>query len=124
MLKTYFPEQAPRFDLVFLGLGDDGHTASLFPNTPVLYEEGRWVKEVFVEKVGMDRITLTVPAINWADNIIFLVAGANKAEVVKEVMEGPYQPDRLPAQLIQPANSEIRWLLDEAAAAKIKRTEE
>jgi 6-phosphogluconolactonase len=120
ILKGYFSEQAPRFDLVFLGMGDDGHTASLFPGTTALKEEARWAIENYVEKVGMYRITLTAPAINWADAIAFMVAGANKAQVLKEVLEGEYQPDVLPSQLIQPANCEVTWLLDESAATQIK----
>ncbi|MES2733662.1 MAG: 6-phosphogluconolactonase [Bacteroidota bacterium] len=120
LLKTYFPEPIPRFDLVFLGMGDDGHTASLFPGTTAIQEQARWAIDNYVEKVGMYRITLTAPAINSADAIAFMVAGTNKAEVLKEVLEGQYQPDVLPSQLIKPIDGELIWLLDTAAAAQIK----
>jgi 6-phosphogluconolactonase len=120
VLLKYFPDGMPVFDLLFLGMGDDGHTASLFPGTAVLQEKTHWVKENYVEKMNVYRITLTAPAINQADAIVFLVAGAGKAQVLHEVLEGPYQPERLPSQLIRPGNCEAFWLIDEAAAANLK----
>jgi 6-phosphogluconolactonase len=116
LLKSFFSGGGPEFDLILLGLGDNGHTASLFPNTPVLDEKKRWVKEVYVDEVKMWRITLTAPVLNAARVAAFLVAGAGKAKVLREVREGPYEPKRLPAQLIKPVTGELRWLVDQAAA--------
>jgi len=109
----------PRFDLVFLGLGENGHTASLFPGTPVLDERERWVAEVYVAEQEMYRVTLTAGVINGAAAVAFLVTGGSKAQVLKEVLQGPADPARLPAQLIQPRQGELIWLLDEEAAARL-----
>lgn len=106
----------PAFDLILLGLGANGHTASLFPHTPVLRETQRWVAAAYIDKVQMWRITLTAPSINAAKNILWLVAGADKAATVRAVLRGAYRPDDLPAQLIQPAPGRAVWLLDQAAA--------
>ena len=119
-LQTYFAGMPwPRFDLVLLGMGDDGHTASLFPETTVLKEQRAWVAGVWVEKLNAYRITLTVPAINHAAHVIFLVTGAGKAERVAEVIHGESAPERLPSQLIRPASGTLRWFLDRAAAANL-----
>jgi 6-phosphogluconolactonase len=118
LLHSFFAGQPPRFDLLFLGLGDNGHTASLFPHTPVLHEKNRWAKEQYVAEVDMNRITLTVPILNLAKLTAFLVAGASKAKVLREVREGPPDPERLPAQLIKPAAGDLRWLVDRAAAGE------
>lgn len=124
-LRTFFGARAPgasiqpRFDLILLGMGDDGHTASLFPETEALDEEARWVIAHFVPKVDMWRISLTAPAINAARQIIFLVTGAGKADTLRDVLEGPRRPRQLPAQLIQPINGSLLWLVDEAAAARL-----
>ena len=104
----------PRFDLVFLGMGPDGHTASLFPGTEALEEQVSWVVPNYVEKLKMHRLTLTFPVLNAAANAIFLVSGADKAELLRQVLEGP--PGQFPAQKIQPANGRLSWFLDEAAA--------
>lgn len=112
----------PRFDLVLLGMGDDGHTASLFPHTPALNETERWAVANPVEKLNTVRLTLTAPVINNARMVVFLVGGANKAERLIEVIDGPADPDRLPSQMIQPHNGRLIWLLDEAAAAGIMAT--
>ena len=98
-------------------MGDNGHTASLFPATDVLNIQDRWVSEVYVIEQKRYRVTLTAPILNQAITIVFLVAGSNKAHVIKEVIEGPRDNTRLPAQLIQPVNGELYWLLDSAAAA-------
>ncbi len=111
--------QLPRFDLVYLGMGDDGHTASLFPGTKALAEEKRFVVKNYVDKFQSWRVTLTAPAINNAKNVVFLIAGAGKADRLKEVLEGPRDPDRLPSQMIQPRDGELVLILDEAAAAKL-----
>lgn len=116
-LRTFFdgaPE--PRFDLVLLGMGDDGHTASLFPGTRALSEAEAWVIANWVEKLNTYRITLTPPAINHAANIIFLVTGAGKAERLPQVIRGARDPQKLPSQLIQPVNGSLVWLVDKAAA--------
>ena len=109
----------PRFNLVLLGMGDDGHTASLFPGTEALNEARAWVVANWVEKFKTYRITLTAPAINHAANIVFLVAGAGKAERLPEVLRGPRNPRQLPSQLIQPVSGSLVWLVDKAAAARL-----
>ena len=109
----------PAFDLILLGLGDNGHTASLFPGTAALRETARWTVPQYVEVVSAWRVTFTAPLINAAHNIVFLVEGAGKAETLRRVLKGPYQPDVLPAQLIQPASGQLHWLVDAAAAAKV-----
>jgi 6-phosphogluconolactonase len=114
---------SPRFDLILLGLGDDGHTASLFPGTPAVRENQRWalaVKHDTPPPPLVDRVTLTPPMINAAANITFLVSGAGKAERLRQVLYDPSNPDRLPAQAVKPKDGKLLWLLDEAAGGKIK----
>lgn len=119
-LRTYFDDASwPRFDLVLLGMGDDGHTASLFPGTNALGEARAWVAANWVEKLNTYRITLTAPAINHAANIIFLVSGAGKSERLSEVLRGARDPQKLPSQLIQPENGSLVWLADKAAASQL-----
>jgi 6-phosphogluconolactonase len=113
--------QFPRFDLVFLGMGEEGHVASLFPGTKALQENRRIVVHNWVGKVLMDRITLTAPAINNAANIISLVKGAEKANALTAILERVYEPEQLPAQLIQPVNGTLLWLVDTAAGSMLKR---
>jgi 6-phosphogluconolactonase len=123
-LRTHFrlsDGQFPRFDLVLLGMGSEGHTASLFPGTKALHENRRMAVHNWVGKVLMDRITLTAPAINEAANIIFMVTGAEKAPALAAVLEHVYEPDQLPAQLIQPTNGSLLWLVDTAAGALLTR---
>jgi len=112
MLKKNFSTPFPQFDLILLGLGENGHTASLFPNTNILNEETRWVKEVFVEEQKSFRITLTAPAINASKQIVFLVSGKNKSQTLHDVLNGKQDPQKLPAQLIQ---GEIIWMADRSA---------
>lgn len=109
----------PHFDLLLQGMGNDGHTASLFPGTTALHEETRWVAANYVPKLDSWRLTLTVPAINAAAHIMFLVAGANKAPALKTVLQGPSAPDEYPAQRIAPENGDLLWLVDAAAAAAL-----
>lgn len=117
-LKTYFTgSDWPRFDLVLLGMGEDGHTASLFPGTAATSEKAAWVVANWVEQLKEFRLTLTSPAINSAARIMFLVTGANKASRLAAVLNGPFQPDVLPAQLIKPDQGELIWMVDKAAAA-------
>jgi len=106
----------PRFDLVFLGMGPDGHTASLFPGTTALQAGDQIVVANYVEKFKAFRITLTAATINNARNVTFLAAGADKAETLKNVLEGSYQPELYPSQLIRPRNGALLWMVDEAAA--------
>ena len=107
----------PSFDLVLLGMGADGHTASLFPETPALGETNRWVAANPVPKLGTHRLTLTPVLLNQAAWVIFLVVGADKAKTLAEVLLGPHEPQRLPSQLIDPSGGQRLWLLDEAASA-------
>jgi 6-phosphogluconolactonase len=109
----------PRFDLILLGMGDDGHTASLFPGTKALDENQRWVIENYVEVKNMWRVTLTPKAINNAANIAFLVSGVGKAERLRQVIRGSYQPHILPSQLVKPVKGKLIWLVDQAAAAQL-----
>lgn len=111
----------PQFDLVFLGMGDDGHTASLFPGTAALHEEKKIVTENYVQKFDTNRLTFTYPAINNARNIIFLIAGEDKAVALHEVLEGDYNPEKYPSQKIKPGNGNLVFLLDEKAAANLKK---
>lgn len=104
------------FDLILLGMGDDAHTASLFPNTKALNETEEFAVANFVKKFDSYRLTLTFPVINNAKNIIFLVSGSNKAEALREVLEGKFQPAKFPSQNIKPENGNLLWLVDKAAA--------
>lgn len=107
----------PAFDLVLLGLGPDGHTASLFPGTAALAETTRWVVAQSSPGPHDNRVTLTAPILNEARRVIFLVAGASKASALAAVLEGDSNPQRWPAQLIRPTHGELLWLVDRAAAA-------
>ncbi|MBI4608668.1 MAG: 6-phosphogluconolactonase [Candidatus Rokubacteria bacterium] len=113
----------PALDLVLLGMGPDGHTASLFPHTAALREGRGWVMTHFVERLGAERITLTVPVLNRAREIRFLVAGSDKAATLRAVLEGPRDPERLPSQLIRPEAGRLVWLVDRAAAAELGTVE-
>ena len=117
--EDYFGQKQERFDLVLLGLGDNSHTASLFPHTPVLHETGVGAKEVFVEEKKAYRITLTAPLINQAQAIAFLVYGADKAAAVQRVLTAERNVEEFPAQLIAAASGELQWFLDAAAAAQL-----
>jgi 6-phosphogluconolactonase len=116
--------QWPQFDYVMLGMGPDGHTASLFPNTPALDATSEVVVANPVDspltKGPTTRITLTANALNWGRKIRFLVAGADKAEPLWQVLRGPRDPKTYPSQLIKPVTGEMAWLVDRAAAAKLE----
>jgi 6-phosphogluconolactonase len=116
--------ESPRFDLVALGLGDDGHTASLFPHTEAIHEQGRLVVANYVPQRETWRVTLTWPVINHARSVFFLVSGEQKAAVLRDVLTGPFDPDRLPSQLIWPASGILTLFLDRAAAALLPPTDE
>jgi 6-phosphogluconolactonase len=107
MHEPQLPMQFPRFDLIFLGMGADGHTASLFPETKALQEDKRLVAENYVPKFETFRLTFTFPTINNARNIIFLIAGADKKETWHEVLDGEFQPEKLPSQSVKPINGNL-----------------
>lgn len=115
--------ESPTFDLIALGMGDDGHTASLFPHTEAIHEMGRLVTANRVPQKDTWRITLTWPVINHARNVFFLIGGADKAERLKEVFLGPRDVETLPSQLIWPAGGILTLFLDKAAAALLPATD-
>jgi 6-phosphogluconolactonase len=115
-LRGFFARDSPRFDLVFLGMGEDGHTASLFPSSESLSESSRWVVPT-VSPAGQRRITMTIPALNHAARVIFLVTGKDKAARLAEVLREQASDSRLPAQLIQPTDGTLEWFVDRDAAA-------
>jgi 6-phosphogluconolactonase len=119
-IVEFFDEEELSFDLVLLGLGDNSHTASLFPHTPVLHDRIPGVKEVFLQDQQVYRITLNAPLINEAAHIAFLVYGEAKAIAVHHVLEDDENIEEYPAQLIEPIVGEIQWFLDEAAAANLE----
>ncbi|HEX8230452.1 MAG TPA: 6-phosphogluconolactonase [Chloroflexia bacterium] len=112
--------EMPRFDLIFLGMGDDGHTASLFPHTTALRDYDKLVAANHVEKLDTWRITLTYPVLNAAENVLFMVAGESKAPALKQVLEGEYDPEEYPSQLLREASGHVTWLVDKAAAAQLE----
>ncbi len=113
-------EPIAKFDLILLGMGDDGHTASLFPHTKALQEKERNAVANLVEKRDATRLTLTFPVINNARNVIFLVKGADKAEILQTVLEGERAPEKFPAQAVKLENGRLFWLIDETAAGFLK----
>ena len=113
----------PRFDLIALGMGDDGHTASLFPHTAALHERNRLVVANQVPQKDTWRITLTWPVINHASSVFFLIAGADKAAPLHQVLTGPRDPEMLPSQLIWPCSGILTMILDKAAAALLPATD-
>jgi 6-phosphogluconolactonase len=115
------PGELPRFDFVLLGLGTEAHTASLFPGTAALEETRRLAVSNWIDKLSTDRITLTAPVFNAAANVAFLVAGQDKAEPLKAVLEGPYEPRQLPAQLVRPASGRLLVFADAAAARLLEK---
>jgi 6-phosphogluconolactonase len=118
-IKSFFGNETPAFDLILLGLGDNAHTASLFPGTPILHEKDHLVKEVYVDEQKMFRVSMTAPLINLAHNIAFLVTGKAKAEVIKTIFSASYQPEKYPVQLIKPVNGKLYWFTDKEATSLI-----
>ena len=121
-LKQFFhsaPGQFPQFDLVLLGMGPDGHTASLFPRTKGLEEKRRWVIANWVEKFSTYRITFTAPVLNAARVVEFLVAGADKAPALREVLEGNASPEEYPSKVVQPESGKLVFRVDQLAAANL-----
>jgi 6-phosphogluconolactonase len=118
-VRQHLHDDHNRFDFILLGLGDNSHTASLFPHTSVLRERKALIKEIYVDEVKMFRITFTAPLINAAHTIVFLVYGASKAEAVHHILEDQRNVEEYPAQLIDPQEGELFWFLDNAAAGNI-----
>lgn len=122
-LHGYFDHTEKSFDLVLLGMGDDGHTLSLFPNSSLLDDGNKnWVNAVYNEQQQMYRITLMPVIVNRASHIAFMVDGDKKAASLKQVVEGVFNPMNFPAQIIKPAHGELHWFLDEAAAKGLSNT--
>ncbi|WP_346316065.1 6-phosphogluconolactonase [Chitinophaga sp. YIM B06452] len=119
-LHRYFHGRETTFDLVLLGMGDDGHTLSLFPGLPIVHEKKAWVKAFWLEAQDMYRITLTAPVTNLAACVVFMATGAAKALTLKAVIDGAPDPDRYPSQLIRPENGDLHWFIDEAAAEALQ----
>lgn len=111
----------PAFDLIQLGMGPEGHTASLFPHQASLHEQQRLIMPVSVPKPPPPRLTFTPRLLNEARHVLFLVTGAEKADAVRAVLEGDFQPEEYPAQIVQPPKGEVTWMLDTAAAAKLQQ---
>lgn len=118
-IQQHFRNNPPQFDLILLGLGDNAHTASLFPHTSVLHEKNQLVSAVYIEEIKAYRITMTAPLINQAKTIAFLVYGSAKAAAVKNILKGEQNIELYPAQLINNKSGATHWFLDEAAAALI-----
>ncbi len=121
-LREYFnlkDSEYPRLDLLLAGMGNEGHTLSLFPGTKALHADGRIAVRNWVGKLYAERITLTAPAASNAAQVIFMVTGADKAPALKAVLEGPFEPEQLPAQLLQPKKGELLWLVDTAAGSML-----
>ncbi len=121
LLQRFFQGRSPRFDLVWLGLGGDGHTLSVFPGVSISQKEMTWVREVFVPKLDNYRITLTPQLVNQAHCVAFIAYGKGKANALKHVLEGSYEPDEYPAQLIRPTHGELHWFVDSEAAGSIAK---
>jgi 6-phosphogluconolactonase len=121
-LRDYFKlkdGEYPRFDLLLAGMGNEGHTLSLFPGTKALHADERIVVSNWIGKLCTERITLTAPTASNAAEVIFMVTGADKACALKAVLEGPYEPEQLPSQLLQPKNGKLLWLVDAAAGSML-----
>jgi 6-phosphogluconolactonase len=121
-LRKFFalaPGEFPRFDLILLGMGPDGHTASLFPETAALQEKSRLVVANWVEKLSNSRITFTLPVLNAARCVAFLVSGADKAAVLHEVLEGKAPGEKYPSKLVRPIEGKLIWFVDRAAASDL-----
>jgi 6-phosphogluconolactonase len=118
-LRKYFGTQPATFDLLLLGMGEDGHTASLFPHTQPIHETDHWAVAHYVDKLSSWRLTLTPPILNRSRATVFLVAGKSKAATLKKVLQASYTPDELPSQVIRPLNGNLLWLVDQEAAGQL-----
>lgn len=124
-LRKFFqlqPGQVPVFDLILLGMGPDGHTASLFPNTAGLQEKTRLVIANWVDKLKANRLTMTLPVLNSAREMAFLASGTDKAQVLRTVLEEDAPPEQYPAKLVRPSNGRLIWFVDRAAASQLTST--
>jgi 6-phosphogluconolactonase len=121
MRKFFGGDGVPRFDLSLMGMGDDGHTASLFPRVEQLNEMEKWVVGYFVDDAKKDRVSLTFPVLNASRELLVLVSGDKKAKMLKDVLEGPKDPPRYPIQYLRPANGKSIFLMDAPAAALLKK---
>lgn len=121
LLQSFFQNKDFTFDLVLLGMGDDGHTLSLFPHSLILQEQSKWVKAVYNEQQEMYRITLMPNVVNKSRQIAFMVDGEKKASTLQKVIEGPNEPSEFPSQLISPGNGALHWFLDKDAAKYLKQ---
>lgn len=120
-MNIFFKGDEQRFDLILLGLGDNGHTASIFPGTDLVKEKEKGIRAVYVAEENKYRVSMTAPLINLAHNILFLVTGIAKAATLQKVLTGPYLPDNYPAQLIKSATGSLTWFTDEDAASLLKK---
>jgi 6-phosphogluconolactonase len=118
LLREKFPQEMGA-DLTLLGMGDDGHTASLFPGTAALSEVEKVCVANHVEKLAAWRLTMTAPFLNRCRAVMVVISGSGKAERLREVLQGPHEPTRLPIQLIRPVSGQLTWLMDEAAAVML-----
>ena len=121
LLHTHFSASTRTFDLVLLGMGEDGHCASLFPGTAAIHEEKHWVVAHYVDKLQAWRITLTPVMLNAAAEVAFIVSGEEKAERVRQVQNDIHRPRTLPAQIIRPASDRLTWFLDQPAASLLEK---
>lgn len=119
ILHEYFDQTPSTFDLALLGMGDDAHTLSVFPGSILINENKKWVTALYVPALEMNRITVMPSVVNKSENIMFLVSGNSKASALKHVLNDAYQPDKYPAQLIQPSHGELHWFIDEEAGKEL-----
>lgn len=118
-LKTFFENKTIRFDMVLLGLGENGHTASIFPGTKLVEEKEAGIRAVYVAEEKMYRISMTAPMINNAEQVLFMATGKNKSSIVQKIIKGAFEPNKYPAQLINPTHGQLNWYIDEGAASQL-----
>jgi len=119
LLHHYFDGKSTTFDIALLGMGDDAHTLSLFPGSPLIHEHEKWVVSLYLPSQQMYRISLMPSVINGSDKTMFLISGVSKATALKNVLNSNYQPERFPAKLIRPINNELHWFIDEPAGKEL-----
>lgn len=121
IIKRFFKEALPSFDLIMLGVGEDGHTASLFPNNEILQENKRLVKQVYLAETDTYRISFTIPLINNAKNLLFLISGKEKSAILAKLFKRSGGSKKFPVQLIKPINGNTYWYIDKAAASQLNK---